>query len=490
MNSGDTTAFLTSGDNLPTQNRWRGQIGTEIILFEGTSGGRDVGIVFRGVDGTIETDQGNASTITKLRDVVYGVNYTSVEKMGFVYQGAWTSGGVCEAVRVPQTQSVYNFSASGLQLNGVLLWSGRVNIYDATKTPAGQWPTQELVWLVDRNNHFLQSGKRYDGQLVGYSKSGALAPIYAVNEYPATSGGGVSPPSQTWTLVGITTTSIAAGYPGLPTPGIVNIQTLTGGGVLVPTGSSIVVYNEFPTSIPSGAYVIITLEPFSNAWFVTQWYPPARMPPGGSPFITSIVLRTVIVTSGIIAIDVSGTSPPNAGWQAGLGFGLTEQVNAYNPQASGVFWDVALASGYPVVPFYNIGPSPIPANTEVLAVYTPSSLGVDGDPVSGYVTSGLPFGWTVAYFGSGGGGTPINVSDISGNIVSGVNSFIFAGLSGNMIATVSGFTASGVAYITFQTIGYSGILGLVTSVTCVSGGGTAVITISGTWNRGLLMSAG
>src|SRR5207249_2199775 len=57
----DSRAVFQDVHYLPTQNRWRGKVENEILLFEGTSGGIAdqnvngfrVDVVYHGIDGTI-----------------------------------------------------------------------------------------------------------------------------------------------------------------------------------------------------------------------------------------------------------------------------------------------------------------------------------------------------------------------------------------------------------------------------------------------------
>jgi hypothetical protein len=200
MASGDSSFSLTVADNLPTQNRWRadissGKVDYERVYCEGTSGTpNSIGIVFRGIDNTIQQSHANGAVVQQVNpNVQYGVNLTTTEKMGFVYPSEWSSGGLQGVRVVPQTQSVKCLAGSGTfaqsplgtAINTIDHWSGYVNSYDATQKSGSQFPQQEAIWIVERNGRPLQSGKRYDGQLAGYSKAygGTTYPVYAVNEY-------------------------------------------------------------------------------------------------------------------------------------------------------------------------------------------------------------------------------------------------------------------------------------------------------------------
>lgn len=196
LGSGDTFAIFDGIGNLPTQNRWRGVIDNETILFEGTSGGVSGGlsggvlvdIALRGIDGSLIAKHNSGAGINQvLPDTVYGVNLTTFEKGQFLYPQEWTSGGIQGLRVVPQTQTIRCFSASGKTINTIEHWSGAVHLYDATQQSGSQWLRRELVWLVERNGKKFTSGQFYDGQLVGYATSGYAAPIYAANK-----GGGVT----------------------------------------------------------------------------------------------------------------------------------------------------------------------------------------------------------------------------------------------------------------------------------------------------------
>lgn len=205
LNSGSMLASFDKVANFPTQNRWKGiasgGLGTEIILFDGTSGETSVSIAMRGIDGTEMKDWAGLVPVQQLEpNVTYGVNLISYEKMEFVYPSEWTSGGIQGIRKVPQIQTVYAYSASGELVGssgnaeGVWHYSGRVRSFDETRVA---FPNQELVWLIERNSSGITSGKMYDGQLAGYSyhqgASGVnmgVSPIYLINE---TGGGGGLP---------------------------------------------------------------------------------------------------------------------------------------------------------------------------------------------------------------------------------------------------------------------------------------------------------
>lgn len=225
MQSGDFTATLTAIDNLPTQNRWRGQVDNEKILFEGTSGGTLVGVVWRGIDGTIQTSHSNGASLSLVTpNTSYGVNLITEEKGQYTHPAEWTSGGIQGARRIPQTQSVQVLASSGAVIKGINHYSGQVLLYDATQLSGSQFVGLERCWVIERNAQAVTSGRRYDGQYVGPSASGQVAPIYAVTEYPS-SGGGSSTPDP-------------PGSGAIPPPGITT--TIQSGGTWYIGGTAFV----------------------------------------------------------------------------------------------------------------------------------------------------------------------------------------------------------------------------------------------------------
>lgn len=187
LRSGSFTATLASPDNLPTQNRWRGLIDSEKVLFNGTSGGTTVTVAARGIDGTSLADHSGGTSVTQIvPNVTYGVNLTTTEKMQAVYPAEWTSGGIQGVRIVPQTQTVYCFDGSGEVYNGLRHFSGQVRAFDAV---AGTYPAQEFVWLIERNEAELRSGLKYNGQFAWTSKGAPrAAPIYLVEDIVQQSG--------------------------------------------------------------------------------------------------------------------------------------------------------------------------------------------------------------------------------------------------------------------------------------------------------------
>lgn len=166
----------------PTQNRWKGLIGSEKILFEGTSGLSTVDVVYRGIDGTIPVSHNFGDAVTQVTvDTSYKVNVLTFEKGQFTYPNILTSGGISEAKVVPQTQTIRVLSQSGTFLNGMFHYSGVLQIYNSTVS-GSTYVNRENVWVTERNNLIPFSGNRYDGQFVGYNDS----PIYSISNQGGT----------------------------------------------------------------------------------------------------------------------------------------------------------------------------------------------------------------------------------------------------------------------------------------------------------------
>lgn len=207
LNSGGSTALdlgspyaeLQTVDYLPTQNRWKGLVDSEIILFEGTSGGVlidalsggpsfQVSIAQRAVDGTSEDNhQADSDVIQQVPDTTFRVGTVTFEKNQFVYPGSGNGVNV-----VPQVQTVRVLSASGITIRGIAHYSGRVELYDWTQNSGGKWVPLELCWAVERNTLPPLSGQRYDGTLAGYSASGVVSPIYLVDQRFSGTGAGTA----------------------------------------------------------------------------------------------------------------------------------------------------------------------------------------------------------------------------------------------------------------------------------------------------------
>lgn len=219
--SGDYIAYFQNYSFLPTQNRWRGLIDGEVILFEGTSGGAvgmgailsgtssgggvigsgilsglyasgGIAIVYRGIDGTQQVQHDNGRVVYQvLPNTTYGVNSWTWEKMSFTYPQEWTSGGIQGVNVVPQIQTVECQNASPVTVSGNNYYSGAVLVYDGTQLDP--WINADHIWLIERNNGTPVLDNLYEGQFVGYSPavSGVMvpAPVYA---FSLGGGGGES----------------------------------------------------------------------------------------------------------------------------------------------------------------------------------------------------------------------------------------------------------------------------------------------------------
>lgn len=185
MTAAHTKIGLANVNYLPTDQRWRGVVESEIMLLEGTSGGAVVDVVYRGIDGTITTAHLAGTSITWLQpNTAYGVNLVTMGK-GFIGgQAAWQSGGIEEFKLQCPLRTVQIQDNSGTQftaINGTRYYSGIVNDYDPSKASGLQFLSGSFCWVQERNGLQVVSGKYYDGQLVGYSLSGQIQPIYLIN---------------------------------------------------------------------------------------------------------------------------------------------------------------------------------------------------------------------------------------------------------------------------------------------------------------------
>ena len=133
--SGDMDILFSDVSQFPARNNWRGRITSsgyadEICLFgpvggatTGNSGGALVPVVYRGIDGSIQGPHPSGALISQiLPNTVYGVNLVTTDGSLSVYQGEWTSGGICEAVLGVNpngsTQPIYIQSGGTLSLVG------------------------------------------------------------------------------------------------------------------------------------------------------------------------------------------------------------------------------------------------------------------------------------------------------------------------------------------------------------------------------------
>lgn len=191
LSSGGMIASLTNVDNLPVNQRWKGRIENEIILFEGTSNSFDVGIVQRGIDGTLQVAYAGKSAVTPITPQdIYGVNFVRFGAGQHVYPSDWTSGGIYGVNVVPQLQTVNVFSASGILIKGQTLYSGKIEYVDPFLSGPQQYTSGGFCWVYERNGEAVHSGKRYDGQFVGWTASGPCSPLYAINGVASGGGGG------------------------------------------------------------------------------------------------------------------------------------------------------------------------------------------------------------------------------------------------------------------------------------------------------------
>jgi hypothetical protein len=213
MASGDYFAYFESLDKFPTQNRWKGWVGNEKILFEGTSGqgadpglganpilsgyGYRVNIVQRGIDGTVQVPHLGAGTVSQtiheyvtqaLPDTAYGVNLVSLEPGLFAYPQEATSGGIAGVRIVCPSQVVKVCDGVGFTLSGITYYSGRVQRFDSVQTSGNQFLSGELCWVLDVMYNPLSSGRNYVGKMsdyFGFTKSAPgknvpTAPLYLV----------------------------------------------------------------------------------------------------------------------------------------------------------------------------------------------------------------------------------------------------------------------------------------------------------------------
>lgn len=99
MASGAAAACLVGLTGLPAADRWKGLIGDEKVLFEAASGGFNVGVAARGIDDTVQEAHAAGSVVRRLYPTeVYGINLITCRNGLRVYPGAFTSGGLREAI--------------------------------------------------------------------------------------------------------------------------------------------------------------------------------------------------------------------------------------------------------------------------------------------------------------------------------------------------------------------------------------------------------
>ena len=219
IGSGDLYTILTDIGNLPTQNRWWGQSDGEIMMMEGTSGGISgfaagpssgvsnggsgyaIGIVYRGVRGSLvqqhssglpaSSGGSNSSGLLFLvnPNAVFGVNLTTYEKGQFIHPAEWTSGGIQGIHILPQVQNIQVLDTTGTTINGKTLFSGLVCPIDPGQSGGSIFTSGEFIWALERNGTIPTVNNYYQGQLVGYSSSGPVAPVYAFNVGGGGTGG-------------------------------------------------------------------------------------------------------------------------------------------------------------------------------------------------------------------------------------------------------------------------------------------------------------
>ncbi len=286
LQSGDYTASFTSIANFPTQNRWRGKIEDELVLFEGTSGGTTVGVAYRGIDGTVQTAHAAGTTVTQVvPDTAYGINLVTIEKGQFAYPSDWTSGGVQGVNLVPQTQTVLVLSASGVPAGDFTLYSGRLHLYDTT---TDAYAERETVWIVERNDAAVTSGYYYDGQFVGFSAMDVVSPLYLVNAFP-TSGGAAD--GDCCLCASGYATICVSGYPN-PLISGPDYHVVSGYPYPLVSGPRVVVSGCFPYPLHSGVYYP-TIVPSGNPVYpyplpvpsgvASGYYGLIPPPPSGGP---------------------------------------------------------------------------------------------------------------------------------------------------------------------------------------------------------------
>lgn len=191
MQSGDVSVTVGSVDYLPTDERWKGIVEDEIILFEGTSGGLgtsgnyQVGVALRGIDSTFQTDHPSNVALANALNDAYGINLVNFERGQFLYPSVCSSGGIQGVNVIPQVQTVKVLDTVGMQVTsgGTTYYSGSIQ-YGEPSNPSlsGIWQNGNNVWVIERNQAGLTQ-EYMEGQFIGYSSSvsgNSTAPIYAV----------------------------------------------------------------------------------------------------------------------------------------------------------------------------------------------------------------------------------------------------------------------------------------------------------------------
>lgn len=190
LTSGGYSASLAGINYLPTNERWKGQISGEIVLFEGTSGGTTVDIVQRGIDGTVQTSHNSGDSVTYPGpNVTYGTNLMTFGRGQFVHPESATSGGITGVKVIPQTQTVAVVSSlSGSTTEkGRWCWDGRISAPETFNDFDSYWGGN--IYVIERDDWPIRlpddgSPGHYNGQFVGWSNTGAR-PVYLVDCKPA-----------------------------------------------------------------------------------------------------------------------------------------------------------------------------------------------------------------------------------------------------------------------------------------------------------------
>lgn len=163
----------------PTDQRWKGRIESEDILFEGTSGIEGFySVVYRGIDGTIAASHNPLTPGIRLQQLTpsnnYGTNLITYEKGEYVFPGIQTSGGISEVKKIPQTQTVKVNS----YLSGQTYGQGSILYYNPQNDT---YETGASIYVKERDSNSLTVGKKYDGQFAKYGGTEAR-PIYLVSD--------------------------------------------------------------------------------------------------------------------------------------------------------------------------------------------------------------------------------------------------------------------------------------------------------------------
>lgn len=331
--SGGYSLALTTQDNFPTQNRWWAEIepGTqdaEIMYMEATSGLLAVDIIHRGIAFTTQKLHALGSTVYKVDpNRTWGTNVVHPEKMQYVFPGAWTSGGIQEAVLVPQTQTVQALTSSGALIRSIQSYSGRVFAYDPTKSSGSQFKGLEYIWIQNRDHPQWQvhSGRFYDGQFAGFTasgSSGSVAPLYLVND-------------ERWRM---RTYINASGC--IPHAGGISSGLQGSGAFLGPEPTIDFRVSGLPSGWINGATMEVRSHEFVSSGNVTVWWKVS-----GSQAMTVQVYGSGMLVDGILiysgtSYNFDPTAVSGAEWVSGLACRvISRNPNPHWPLYSGMFYD-------------------------------------------------------------------------------------------------------------------------------------------------------